>query len=297
MPVTARRTSLSRAVSKTSELSTRPTGRTLAKHRKPTKPATPRTAAAVLSVGLAVGGGAALSVGTTPATASAATTSATAANTPRGSWSIPSRPLLRFGDKGPTVKYVQKALHLGPDGYFGTSTVRVLKKFQTSWGLRPTGTTDKKTWGRLTWATKHKVLYGPYGATTKRATTLSATTKSAATSTFRAKVLREAAKLKGAPYRWGGTTPSGFDCSGYTGYVYKKAGKTLPRTSRAQYSATKHITRGTAKPGDLVFFKNSGGVYHVGIYAGGNMLWQASRPGRPVAKAKIWSSSVAFGRV
>jgi len=290
MPVTARRTALSRAVSQHAETSTdRPTGRTVAKHRKPTKPGTPRAAAAVLSVGLAVGGGAALSLTTSPATASATAMSAAQY---RGHMSIPSRPLLRYGDSGPTVKYVQRALHLGPDGYFGSSTVRVLKKFQTSWGLRATGTTNPKTWGRLTWAYKHKVLYGPYGA--KKAST---TTRAVATnSTFRARVLREAAKLKGVPYRYGGTTPRGFDCSGYTGYVYKKAGKTLPRTSRAQYSATKHISRTTAKPGDLVFFKSGGRVYHVGIYAGGNMLWHSSRPGRPVAKAKIWTSSVAFGR-
>ncbi|MER7245967.1 C40 family peptidase [Kribbella sp. NPDC000426] len=281
MPVTARRTSLSRAVSQLSSTD-RPTGRTLAKHRRTSKPATPRAAAAVLSVGLAVGGGAALSLTTTPATASAATMTAAQQ---RGHMSIPSRPLLRFRDSGPTVKYVQRALHLGPDGYFGTSTVRVLKKFQASWGLKATGYMDKNTWGRLTWAAKHKVLYGKAGA-------------SSGTTTFRAKVLREAAKLKGTPYRYGGTTTRGFDCSGYTGYVYKKAGHKLPRTSRQQYSATKHISRKAAKPGDLVFFRNGGGgVYHVGIYAGGNMLWHASKPGRPVAKAKIWTSSVAFGRI
>jgi peptidoglycan DL-endopeptidase CwlO len=281
MPVTIRRTSLSRAVSQLSSTD-RPTGRTLAKHRRTSKPAAPRAAAAVLSVGLAVGGGAALSISTTPATASAATMTAAQQ---RGHMSIPSRPLLRFGDSGPTVKYVQKTLHLGPDGYFGSSTVRVLKKFQTSWGLKATGYTDKNTWGRLTWAAKHKVLYGNHVA-------------SSGTTTFRAKVLREAAKLKGTPYRYGGTTTRGFDCSGYTGYVYKKAGHKLPRTARQQYSATKHITRRTAKPGDLVFFRNGGGgVYHVGIYAGGNMLWHASKPGRPVAKAKIWTSSVAFGRI
>ncbi len=285
MPVTARRTSLSRAVSQTSELSIRPTGRTLAKHRKPSKPAAPRAAAAVLTVGLTVGGGAALTLAAPPASASAATTSATAANTPRGYWSIPSRPLLRFRDSGPTVKYVQRALHLGPDGYYGASTIRVLKKYQASWGLKVTGTTTRETWSRLTWTAKRGLLYGSKGSSTT-------------TTTFRAKVLREAAKLKGTPYRYGGTTTRGFDCSGYTGYVYKKAGKKLPRTSRAQYSATKHISRASAKPGDLVFFKSGGGgVYHVGIYAGGNMLWHSSKPGVPVRKAKIWTKSVAFGRV
>jgi cell wall-associated NlpC family hydrolase len=284
MPVTARRTALHGAVGQTSDASFRPTGRPLAKHRKTTKSITaPRAAAAVLSVGLAVGGGAAISVVSAPQTASAATTKVTVS---RGYTSVPSRPLLRFRDSGPTVKYVQRALHLGPDGYFGNSTVRVLKKFQASWGIAPTGAMTKPTWGRLTWAAKHKVLYGKYS------------TGGSTTTTFRAKVLREAAKLKGTPYRYGGTSPRGFDCSGYTGYVYKKAGKKMPRTARQQYTATKHLSRKAAKPGDLVFFRGGGGsVYHVGIYAGGNLLWHASKPGRPVAKAKIWSSNVAFGRV
>ena len=287
MPVTAGRTALPAVVSHSSESSTRPFGRTRGKHRKATKSvAAPRTAAAVLSVGLTVGGGAAITVATAPQAASAATTTTTlTAGQVRGNAPISSRPLIRFRDSGKTVKYIQKVLRIRQDGWFGNSTVAALVKFQRSWGLRPTGYMDKLTWGRLTWAYNHKRFYGPYGRTAAKA------------STFHARVLREAAKLKGRPYRYGGTTPRGFDCSGYTGYVYKKAGKKLPRTSRAQYSATKHLSRKAARPGDLVFFKSGGGsVYHVGIYAGGNMLWHASRPGRPVAKAKIWTSRVAFGR-
>jgi cell wall-associated NlpC family hydrolase len=285
MPVTARRTALHGAVSQTSDASTRPIGRPLAKHRKPTKSvAAPRAAAAVLSVGLAVSGGAAISVISTPQTASAATTAKTAAQI-RGSAPIKSRPLIRFRDSGTTVKWIQMALHLRQDGWFGNPTVARLRAFQKSWGIRATGYMSKPTWDRLTWAHRHGVVYGPHRATT------------ATNSTFRARVLREAAKLKGTPYRYGGTSPKGFDCSGYSGYVYKKAGKKLPRTARQQYSATKHLSRKAAKPGDLVFFRSGGGgVYHVGIYAGGNMLWHASRPGRPVAKAKIWTSNVAFGR-
>ncbi|NEA35531.1 NlpC/P60 family protein [Streptomyces sp. SID13031] len=284
MPVTARRTALQSAVSHTGDASTRPTGRGLAKHRRSSKSATaPRAAAAVLSVGLAVSGGAALSVVAAPTTASAASTTA---GQVRGSSTIASRPLIRFRDSGSTVKYIQKTLHLKQDRYFGNSTVAAVKKFQASWGIRVTGYMSAPTWNRLTWAARHGVLYGKGGAA------------SSTTTTFRAKVLREAAKLKGTPYRYGGTTTKGFDCSGYTGYVYKKAGKTLPRTSRQQYSATKHISRSAAKPGDLVFFLSGGsGVYHVGIYAGANTLWHSSKPGKPIAKAKIWTSSVAFGRV
>ncbi|MBM7700667.1 C40 family peptidase [Kurthia huakuii] len=86
------------------------------------------------------------------------------------------------------------------------------------------------------------------------------------------------AKFLGVPYVWGGSTPSGFDCSGFTSYVYKHAaGKTIPRTSAAQYVASKKISKSQLKKGDLVFFNTSGrGVSHVSIYAGNNKLIHAA---------------------
>ncbi|WP_432944591.1 C40 family peptidase [Kribbella sp. CA-253562] len=280
MPVTVRRTALLRAVT-TSESSTRPTGRTLAKHRKTSKPSAPRAAAAVLTVGLAVSGGAALTVVAPADTAHAGTSKTTSAAWARGNKPISTKPLLRYADAGSAVRYVQRSLDVPAGGWYGSATRTAVANFQRRVGLPRTGTMTVNTWRSLFYAANHGLLHRGTGKAT----------------TFQAKVLREAAKLKGTPYRYGGTTPKGFDCSGYTGYVYKKAGKKLPRTSRQQYSATKHLSRKAAKPGDLVFFKSGGGsVYHVGIYAGGNMLWHASKPGRPVAKAKIWSSNVAFGR-
>jgi len=167
-------------------------------------------------------------------------------------------------------------------GWYGSATRTAVANFQRRVGLPRTGTMTVNTWRSLFYAASHGLLHGGTGSS----------------STFQARVLKEAAKLKGTPYRYGGTTTRGLDCSGYTGLVYKRAGKKLPRTSRQQYSATKHLSRKAAKPGDLVFFRNGGGgVYHVGIYAGGNMLWHASKPGKPVAKAKIWTSSVAFGHI
>ena len=284
MPVIARRTALQGAVSPSSDSSARLTGRRpVAKHRKPkTKTVTPRAAAAVMSVGLAVGGGTAVSALSTPQTASAATTSAASA---RGNQDIVTRPLLRYGDTGTAVRYVQASLDVPLTNWYGSATRSAVSVFQRQVRLPRTGTMTKRTWNSLYYLASRGRLHHH------------ASTKAATTTAFHAKVLREAAKLRGIPYVWGGTTTRGFDCSGYTGYVYKKVGKKLPRTSRQQYSATKHLSRASAKPGDLVFFKSgSGRVYHVGIYAGGNMLWQASRPGRPVAKSKIWSSSVAFGR-
>ncbi|KRB80567.1 glycoside hydrolase [Nocardioides sp. Root190] len=99
----------------------------------------------------------------------------------------------------------------------------------------------------------------------------------------------------GSAYRYGGTGPRAFDCSGLTQWVYKKLGKRLPRTSDAQAGAVRRVKH--PRRGDLVFFHNGGNVYHVGIYAGRHQLWHASRPGTPVQKARIWSNSVFYGRV
>jgi cell wall-associated NlpC family hydrolase len=103
---------------------------------------------------------------------------------------------------------------------------------------------------------------------------------------------------KGKPYRYGASGPRAFDCSGLTTYVYRKRlHRKLPRTSSAQYRWAKRISRASARPGDLVFFASRGRVYHVGIYAGRNRMWHASRPGQPVKLARIWTKPYAFGRV
>jgi cell wall-associated NlpC family hydrolase len=109
---------------------------------------------------------------------------------------------------------------------------------------------------------------------------------------FGATVLSIAARYAGTPYRYGGTTPAGFDCSGYTSYVYAQVGIDLPRTSSAQRAATRRISRSEAMPGDLVFMPG-----HVGIYAGGGMMWDSPRTGEVVSKRPVYSSSATYGRV
>lgn len=93
----------------------------------------------------------------------------------------------------------------------------------------------------------------------------------------------------GVPYRWGGTTPKGFDCSGFTQYVYRKAGVSLPRTSYQQRSVGKKVSRSELRPGDLVLFPG-----HVGIYVGDGMYIHAPEPGDSVKISKLSSSSKAF---
>lgn len=83
------------------------------------------------------------------------------------------------------------------------------------------------------------------------------------------KVVKYAQKYKGSRYVWGGESPKGFDCSGFTWYVYKNAaGVDIGRVVKDQYRRGKKVGRGSWKPGDIVFFKNTGerGLSHCGIY-------------------------------
>ncbi|WP_426565705.1 C40 family peptidase [Angustibacter sp. McL0619] len=109
---------------------------------------------------------------------------------------------------------------------------------------------------------------------------------------FGAAVMSIAARYAGTPYQYGGTTPAGFDCSGYTRYVFAQVGIDLPRTSDGQRAAAARISRSEAVPGDLVFLPG-----HVGIYAGNGMMWDSPRTGESVSKRAIYSSSASFGRV
>ncbi|EAG6978348.1 invasion associated endopeptidase [Listeria monocytogenes] len=113
-------------------------------------------------------------------------------------------------------------------------------------------------------------------------------------------IIAEAQKHLGKAYSWGGNGPTTFDCSGYTKYVFAKAGISLPRTSGAQYASTTRISESQAKPGDLVFFDYGSGISHVGIYVGNGQMINAQDNG--VKYDNIHGSGwgkylVGFGRV
>jgi peptidoglycan DL-endopeptidase LytE len=87
-------------------------------------------------------------------------------------------------------------------------------------------------------------------------------------------LIAEAKKYIGVPYAWGGSTPSGFDCSGYLNYVFKQVGITIPRTVASIWDATKKVS--SPRVGDIVFFQTSNnGPSHAGIYLGNNKFIHA----------------------
>ena len=105
-------------------------------------------------------------------------------------------------------------------------------------------------------------------------------------------ILEEASKYVGTPYLYGGSTPAGFDCSGFVRYVYSTFGVSLPHSSSAYWGVGTRVSAADALPGDIIV--SSG---HVAIYAGSNLQIDAPHAGKTVQFREIWQTAYVFVRV
>ena len=144
----------------------------------------------------------------------------------------------------------------GVDGVFGHGTETAVKSYQRDNNLESDGVVGAQT----------------YRALMNREMPVNRSGNSAAIRT----VLRTAYNMRGVPYVFGGTSPYGFDCSGFTQYAFSAAGYNLPRMADSQYYAFRKVSSGNLQPGDLVFFSTyASGASHVGIYVGNGQFIHA----------------------
>ena len=148
-------------------------------------------------------------------------------------------------------------------------------------------------WSKVSYAGKTGYISADYLVTASSGTAInpSNTAASVSISAKRQSVLNYAAQFLGVPYVYGGSTPSGFDCSGFTSYVFKNTVSSIPRVAQAQYDATTRVSRDDLLPGDLVFFGSStSSISHVGIYVGSNQFIHAPSTGDVVKYSSLTGS-------
>lgn len=177
------------------------------------------------------------------------------------SWfSVANASAIRMGDQGEEVTQLQSALaNLGysvaVDGDFGSATARAVKAFQESRGLDADGLVGAATYRALMGRELPEVSRG--GSYVAR------------------RIVQTSFQYIGVPYVFGGTTPSGFDCSGFVRYVYANAGIWLPRAADEQFESGYAVSN--LQPGDLVFFSTyTYGASHSGIYLGNGKFISAT---------------------
>lgn len=168
----------------------------------------------------------------------------------------------RVGDQGEEIAEIQGQLVLlgydvVADGAFGVATVEAIKDFQKTKGIKADGLIGPATYMALLGKDMPEITRGmSYLANT---------------------IISSSMNYIGVPYVFGGTSPYGFDCSGYVQYIFAKAGISIPRTADVQYEFGTPIPTTELVAGDLVFFSTyTYGASHVGIYLGDNNFIHAS---------------------
>ncbi|MDQ7904515.1 NlpC/P60 family protein [Phytohabitans sp. ZYX-F-186] len=263
-------------------------------------PTKSRAGRLALAVGLCVCAGQLLagpaSAGTAPATTSTVTTtnaSAVASVTPRVTITRSAAQI----SQGATLRLTAKITdpRTGKGVWGGSVQFQIWKGRWVSTGTRPVYSTGLAILSiRPSGTYTYRAVYSGHGALKGAATGSVKVTVVAG----RAKVLAEARKHVGKPYRYGATGPSAFDCSGFTKYVYRMAtGKVLPHKANDQQRSGVGVAKSKMQPGDLIVIRSGSYGTHAGIYAGGGYMYDAPRPGVRVGKHKIWSTNYVVRRL
>ncbi|MEN6414288.1 MAG: NlpC/P60 family protein [Veillonellales bacterium] len=168
------------------------------------------------------------------------------------------------GDRGQEVAIIQQQLNaLGynagsADGDYGFVTQNAVKSFQRDRGLDADGVVGTQT---------YRALMG-------RDIPASRGDRS---SSLARRLVQTSLYYRGVPYAFGGTTPDGFDCSGFTRYIFAQVGVYLPRAADEQYDVGRWVSYNSLQPGDLVYFSTyAPGASHVGIYLGDGQFISAT---------------------
>lgn len=202
---------------------------------------------------------------------------------------------IRWGARGSNVESVQRIVGAYPDGIFGPKTHAAVQRYQSRNNLVPDGIVGPLTSRAMGLGTSGGTQSSSRETSApSRSSSRTAPETSSAGSSSASAVLAYAEQYTGIMYSWGGSSPStGFDCSGYTQFVFAQAGIDIPRTTEAQRLASTPVSN--PQPGDLVFW--GAPAYHNAIYAGDGMIYDSGRPGLPTQKRKMFSGVTSFGRV
>ncbi|MDD6386947.1 LysM peptidoglycan-binding domain-containing protein [Lactobacillus equicursoris] len=219
------------------------------------------------------------------ATVKATATSSTTYKVAKGDtlWSIAKK-------YGVSVSALQKANNLSSSLiYIGQS----LKLASSLTSYTTNGVTKSTTTSSTTKSTTTKTKSST--STSKTAVSQAPTSiKRSSTTASSANITAYALTFLGVPYVWGGTTPSGFDCSGYVQYVYSHFGISVGRTTYTQQYAGTKISVASAQAGDLYFWGSYGSAYHVAIALGGGQYVMAPAPGQVVKTGNVSSYTPSF---
>ncbi len=166
---------------------------------------------------------------------------------------------------------------------------------QLSYGQNVTIVGYDNGWCQIQYGDKIGYIYGNYVSITLEEKAQEETAVNASSSLSAGQSVVEYAKtFIGVPYVYGGSSPYGFDCSGFVKYVYANFGVSLPRTSYSQMNSGYAVSISDMQPGDILVFRGGG---HVGIYVGDNTYIHAPNSGRTVSIDPLDRSIAAVRRV